>query len=89
MISDGEDEHPNYARCEWLIDGKFRKKQKKKKKISTILIALARCMFFWQIKHLSRGESEDLLLLLHCCFVALLFYVHGKHLRSCRDYQLT
>ena len=33
MISDGEDEHPNYARCEWLIDGKFRKKQKKKKNI--------------------------------------------------------
>ena len=24
-----------------------------------------------------------------CCFVALLFYVHGKHLRSCRDGQLT
>ena len=23
------------------------------------------------------------------CFVALLFYVHGKHLRSCRDGQLT
>ena len=23
-----------------------------------------------------------------CCF-ALLFYVHGKHLRSCRDGQLT
>ena len=22
-------------------------------------------------------------------FVALLFYVHGKHLRSCRDGQLT
>ena len=25
----------------------------------------------------------------HCCFVALLFYVHGKHLRSWRDGQLT
>ena len=24
-----------------------------------------------------------------CCIVALLFYVHGKHLRSCRDGQLT
>ena len=25
-----------------------------------------------------------------CCFVVvLLFYVHGKHLRSCRDGQLT
>ena len=23
------------------------------------------------------------------CIVALLFYVHGKHLRSCRDGQLT
>ena len=23
------------------------------------------------------------------CFVVLLFYVHGKHLRSCRDGQLT
>ena len=27
--------------------------------------------------------------LLLCCFVVLLFYVHGKHLRSCRDGQLT
>ena len=27
---------------------------------------------------------------LGCCFVVvLLFYVHGKHLRSCRDGQLT
>ena len=26
---------------------------------------------------------------LSCYFVALLFYVHGKHLRSCRDGQLT
>ena len=24
-----------------------------------------------------------------CIVVALLFYVHGKHLRSCRDGQLT
>ena len=24
-----------------------------------------------------------------CCCFALLFYVHGKHLRSCRDGQLT
>ena len=24
-----------------------------------------------------------------CCIVVLLFYVHGKHLRSCRDGQLT
>ena len=23
------------------------------------------------------------------CIVVLLFYVHGKHLRSCRDGQLT
>ena len=28
-------------------------------------------------------------LLICCFFVALLFYVHGKHLRSCRDGQLT
>ena len=26
---------------------------------------------------------------LHDFFVDLLFYVHGKHLRSCRDGQLT
>ena len=24
-----------------------------------------------------------------CLYVVLLFYVHGKHLRSCRDGQLT
>ena len=24
-----------------------------------------------------------------CCNVAMLFYGHGKHLRSCRDGQLT
>ena len=29
------------------------------------------------------------ILSLHCIVVALLFYVHGKHLRSCRDGQLT
>ena len=33
-------------------------------------------------------ESESTLLLRHCCNV-MLFYVHGKHLRSCRDGQLT
>ena len=27
--------------------------------------------------------------LVHIVVVALLFYVHGKHLRSCRDGQLT
>ena len=26
---------------------------------------------------------------INCCIVALLFYVHGKQLRSCRDGQLT
>ena len=25
----------------------------------------------------------------YCIVIALLFYVHGKHLRSCRDCQLT
>ena len=28
-------------------------------------------------------------LMLHVVVVALLFYVHGKHLRSCRDGQIT
>ena len=31
-----------------------------------------------------KADTEDLLFV-----VALLFYVHGKHLRSCRDGQLT
>ena len=35
---------------------------------------------------LNKNNSKGALLLL---FVALLFYVHGKHLRSCRDGQLT
>ena len=33
----------------------------------------------------SVGKKVFLMLL----FVVLLFYVHGKHLRSCRDGQLT
>ena len=33
----------------------------------------------------SGSEEEDFLFVV----VALLFYVHGKHLRSCRDGQLT
>ena len=44
----------------------------------------------------SEGGVWDMIVLVpdHClhCFVvvvALLFYVHGKHLRSCRDGQLT
>ena len=32
-----------------------------------------------------RGKATEL----YCVVVALLFYVHGKHLRSCRDGQLT
>ena len=32
-------------------------------------------------------ESSQCIMLLLTCFV--LFYVHGKHLRSCRDGQLT
>ena len=35
-------------------------------------------------------DSLNLLIKLGvAAFVALLFYVHGKHLRSCRDGQLT
>ena len=47
-------------------------------------------------RHTPRNLSADNILYcasqktwLHCFFVALLFYVHGKHLRSCRDGQLT
>ena len=36
-----------------------------------------------------RLTSEKLSSFLIFTFVALLFYVHGKHLRSCRDGQLT
>ena len=47
---------------------------------------------FMDIKH---GISEHLFFFSSSLFicsivvVALLFYVHGKHLRSCRDGQLT
>ena len=34
-------------------------------------------------------KEKNFLFRLCCCFVALLFYVHGKHLRSCWDGQLT
>ena len=42
------------------------------------------------IKLLSKGKQVILLLFkVVVVVVALLFYVHGKHLRSCRDGQLT
>ena len=34
-------------------------------------------------------ESSQCIMLLLTCFFFVLFYVHGKHLRSCRDGQLT
>ena len=53
------------------------------------------CQFFTKtaamhIKKYDRS-GQGMLLILHrdkCC-VVLLFYVHGKHLRSCRGGQLT
>ena len=34
-------------------------------------------------------SNQDFLVCCGSCIVVLLFYVHGKHLRSCRDGQLT
>ena len=36
-----------------------------------------------------RVKKSDVVMEVICCCIALLFYVHGKHLRSCRDGQLT
>ena len=36
-----------------------------------------------------KGPYEVVEVVNRICIVALLFYVHGKHLRSCRDGQLT
>ena len=35
------------------------------------------------------NQSHFLFQIIYLNIVALLFYVHGKHLRSCRDGQLT
>ena len=39
--------------------------------------------------HLKRADGTAKSVDLVVVVVALLFYVHGKHLRSCRDGQLT
>ena len=39
--------------------------------------------------HTSYAGGINMLFSAHSIVVALLFYVHGKHLRSCRDGQLT
>ena len=41
------------------------------------------------IVKLANSVDPDEVALAHNDFVALLFYVHGKHLRSCRYGQLT
>ena len=48
-------------------------------------------MFFFFFFFLYFNSIEKLLLpyKFYVEFVELLFYVHGKHLRSCRDGQLT
>ena len=53
------------------------------------LFDCARCIFIisqWQSKHC---DLNRILTSAFVVVVALLFYVHGKHLRSCRDGQLT
>ena len=42
-----------------------------------------------KIYFLCRAGGLILMLVMLFVVVALLFYVHGKHLRSCRDGQLT
>ena len=39
--------------------------------------------------YVSVNDENIYLSVNHVVFVALLFYVHDKHLRSCRDGQLT
>ena len=40
----------------------------------------------WYIYTSGRGKLNVLVNIRSCCIVVvLLFYVHGKHLRSCRD----
>ena len=52
-------------------------------------VALRRINFHSVVSDQARGVNEEIFLILVGRFVALLFYVHGKHLRSCRDGQLT
>ena len=42
---------------------------------------------YLQLLDFLKGLKDEFKTLL--CYVVLLFYVHGKHLRSCRDGQLT
>ena len=50
---------------------------------------------YWSYFFINRSDSDfklqdDKLLTCHfCCILVLLFNVNGKHLRSCRDGQLT
>ena len=47
---------------------------------------------FWEKQRTSLGSSKynfEVSFVFVVVVVALLFYVHGKHLRSCRDGQLT
>ena len=57
----------------------FAGKNEKLQKFTEILLAKIVC---FMDKMFENGKVESWL-------VVLLFYVHGKHLRSCRDGQLT
>ena len=63
----------------------FSSKDKSKKKIKVSSAAI--------LLDASRVNSHQLFAIIHSLgavvVVVLLFYVHGKHLRSCRDGQLT
>ena len=43
----------------------------------------------WRLNTLQNTLKKQTKEAMGCCCVALLFYVQGKHLRSCRDGQLT
>ena len=44
---------------------------------------------FWQILMADRANAIQTFVTPACYCIVLLFYVHGKQLRSCRDGQLT
>ena len=60
----------------------------KEKLSSNTLSYLELCLYF-NCLYFKLSTMNDKITLMRFVVVALLFYVHGKHLRSCRDGQLT
>ena len=84
--TNNDNDHSTYKTFRNKVTNKIRQSKKltNQKLANKLLNNDLRPKDYWKtLKHFINNEQS-----FSCC-IALLFYVHGKHLRSCRDGQLT